>query len=849
MQTLVGSNKFFSISKSLADKLKSIGLQQGATFFMSVLAAYQVLLHRYSGQDDIIVGVPVSTRTRNEYEKLVGYFLNMTAFRIDLSDDPSFKELLKRVREVTLEAFSNQEVPFEKVVESLKFKRDLSRNPVFQTTLEVSPGSSYMLKDLQIEQMNIDTRFSQVDLAVHLLENDEGFSGRIEFNSDLFNESTIERYVNHFLNLLKNIAENPDQNISSIPILSEEEKAELLKKGIQKTHYKPEKVIHQLFEEAVEKWPDSPAVSLNGESLTYSNLNERANELAHHLISLGVKEDSLVGICMERSFDLIVGILAILKAGGGYLPIDLSYPQDRTTFMLQDAGAEILLTQSKLSESLDLKNVNIILIDTYKPEKSVISNPGVNVNPQSMAYVIYTSGSTGKPKGVIVTHYNVVRLFQGTDQWFKFNECDVWTLFHSYAFDFSVWEIWGALFYGGRLVIVPQLISRDPESYYNLLLKEKVTVLNQTPSAFRQLVQVIINRDESEKLFLRYIIFGGEALDLKTLKPWFKMYGDENPSLINMYGITETTVHVTYRPLTSEDTDSGNVIGEPIPDLKFYILDKNKNLVPTGVSGEIYVGGAGVAREYLNRPQLNEERFINNPFSDQDDDRLYRTGDLARYIDGDDIEHLGRIDHQIKIRGFRIELGEIEAVINNYADVKEAVVIVRDDKKSDRRLVAYIIPNTDNLDFNKVRDFIKLKLPDYMIPSFFVLMEKFPLTASGKLDIKRLPAPDDSAVVTQNEYAPATDDLEIKLVGIWQKILKVDKIGVNDDLFELGGHSLMFTQVLSRLKKITTVSISLKDLFDKPTIRGIAEKIIDKGKDTAAESIPKLKKVSRKITI
>ncbi len=485
VQTFVGSNRFFSINRSLADKLKAFGLQQGTTFFRIVLAVYQVLLYRYSGQDDIIVGVPVSTRTRMEYEKLVGYFLNMTAIRINLSDDPTFMELLERVKEVTLESFSNQEVPFERVVESLKFKRDLSRNPIFQTTLEVSRGSSYMLKDLQIEQTNIDTRFSQVDLAVHLKENDEGFSGRFEFNTDLFNEATIERYVSHFINLLTSIAENPDQNISSIPILSTEEKEELLKKGDQKTYYKPEKVIHKLFEEAVEKSPDSTAISLNGETLTYSNLNERANELAHHLIFLGVKEDSLVGICMERSFDLIVGILAILKAGGGYLPIDLSYPQDRTTFMLQDAGVEILLTQSKLSGSLKIKNVNLILIDSYKPEKSVVSNPVINVNPESLAYVIYTSGSTGKPKGVMVTHYNVVRLFQGTDQWFKFNERDVWTLFHSYAFDFSVWEIWGALFYGGKLVIIPQLISRDPESFYNLLLKEKVTVLNQTPSAFR----------------------------------------------------------------------------------------------------------------------------------------------------------------------------------------------------------------------------------------------------------------------------------------------------------------------------------------------------------------------------
>jgi amino acid adenylation domain-containing protein len=673
--------------------------------------------------------------------------------------------------------------------------------------------------------MNIDTRFSQVDLAVHLLENDEGFSGRIEFNSDLFNESTIEGYVSHFLNLLTNIAENPDQNISCIPILSEEEKARLLKKGIQKTNYKPEKVVHQLFEEAVEKWPDSPAVSLSGESLTYSNLNERANELAHHLISFGVKEDSLVGICMERSFDLIVGILAILKAGGGYLPIDLSYPQERTTFMLQDAGAEILLTQSKLSESLDLKNVNIILIDSYKPEKSVISNPGVNVNPQSMAYVIYTSGSTGKPKGVIVTHYNVVRLFQGTDQWFKFNESDVWTLFHSYAFDFSVWEIWGALLLGGRLVIIPQLISRDPESFYNLLLKEKVTVLNQTPSAFRQLVQTAVKRGESEKLSLRYIIFGGEALDLKTLKPWFGLYGDEKPLLINMYGITETTVHVTYRPLTKKDTDSGSIIGQPIPDLKFYILDKNQNLAPTGVSGEIYVGGAGVAREYLNRPQLTKERFIKNPFSDRDDDRLYRTGDLARYIDGDDIEYLGRIDHQIKIRGFRIELGEIEAVINNYADVKEAVVTVRDDVSEEKRIVAYLMKKqNDEFDVLSLRSYLFKQLPEYMVPSDFVLLEEFPLTASGKLDIKKLPAPEGERY-SGNDYVTPQNQLEKTIAGIWQKYLNVNKIGIDDNFFDLGGHSLLMVKVNNDLKQSLKKDISIVEMYRYPTIKTLSESL------------------------
>lgn len=823
VQTFVGSNRFFSIDKSLTEKLLSIGLQQRATFFMLILAAYQVLLHRYSGQDDIVVGVPVSTRTRNEYEKLVGYFLNMNAFRIDLSDDPTFTELLKRVREITIGAFSNQELPFEKVVENLKFKRDISRNPVFQTTLEISPASSYKLKNLNIVRANLDTRFSQVDLAIHLSEDNGEFTGRFEYNTDLFNETTIDGSINHFLNLLTNLAEDPNQNISKIPILSNDEKQELLRKGEQKKLYKQDKTIHQLFEEAAEKWPDSPALSLSGETLTYSELNERANQLAHHIISLGVQGDNLIGICMERSFDLIVGILAILKAGGAYLPIDLSYPHDRTTFMLQDAGVKILLTQSKLSESLDLENVNLILVDSFKPEKSFSYNPDIKVNPENLAYVIYTSGSTGKPKGVMVTHYNVVRLFQATDQWFKFDEHDVWTLFHSYAFDFSVWEIWGALLYGGKLVIVPQLLSRDPESFYKLLLAEKVTVLNQTPSAFRQLVQAAVNKKESEKLLLRYIVFGGEALDLKTLKPWFEIYGDEHPLLINMYGITETTVHVTYRPLSKKDTESGSIIGEPIPDLKLYILDKHKNLVPPGVAGEMYVGGAGVARGYLNRIQLNEERFIKNPFSERNDDRLYRTGDLAKYIDGDDIEYLGRIDHQIKIRGFRIELGEIESVINKYEDVKDSVVIVREDTPEEKRITAYLIlKQKESFDILALRNFLYKQLPDYMIPSDFVLLEEFPLTASGKLDKKRLPIPA-AERFSERDYITPQNQLEKTIADIWQKYLSLNKIGIDDNFFDLGGHSLMMVKVNYDLKEILKKDISIVDMYRYPTIRTLAE--------------------------
>ena len=502
--------------------------------------------------------------------------------------------------------------------------------------------------------------------------------------------------------------------------------------------YPEDKCIHQLFEEQAKDTPDSIAVVFEDQKITYSELNRKANQLAYHLISLGAKPNMLIGICMDRSIDLIIGLLGILKAGGAYLPIDLSYPQERLSFMMEDANASLLLTQKSLSDKIPSAHAKIIFLDELVYEDKNYSNPTIKVDGNNLAYVIYTSGSTGKPNGVMVTHYNVVRLFQSTQQWFNFNEKDVWTFFHSYAFDFSVWEIWGALIYGGRVVVVPYLLSRSPEAFYDILVKEKVTVLNQTPSAFYQLIQAESVKDDNNELALRYVIFGGEALNLAALKPWFVKHGDLKPQLINMYGITETTVHVTYRPLTLKDINSGSVIGIPLPDLQIYILNEELKQVAIGETGEIHVGGAGLGRGYLNRPELNKTRFISNPFQDIKGDRLYKTGDLARRLKGNDIEYLGRIDHQVKIRGFRIELGEIENSIRNYPGIKDCVVKVHKYSEDVIRIIAYLISGQE-ISIDELKKHLTQFLPEYMIPNSFMKLDKIPLTPNGKADLKALP--------------------------------------------------------------------------------------------------------------
>ena len=627
----------------------------------------------------------------------------------------------------------------------------------------------------------------------------------------------------------------PDNLI--LPILKYSDKDLLIEWNQTQTDYPQQACIHQLFEAQVEKTPNAVALIFNNQHLTYRDLNSRANQLAQYLQSLGVGTEILVGICIERSLEMVIGLLGILKAGGAYVPLDPTYPQERLAYMLNDSQVRVLLTQEKLLTSLPEHIARVVCLDTDWREICAESEDNLLGDSQTdnLAYVIYTSGSTGQPKGTLVNHSNVVRLFEATNSWYHFNQDDVWTLFHSYAFDFSVWEIWGALLYGGRLVVVPYLVTRSPESFLELLCQEQVTILNQTPSAFRQLIQAEQSDAIAADLNLRLVIFGGEALELKSLQPWFERHSDRSPQLVNMYGITETTVHVTYRPLSTDDlNDTASIIGRPIPDLKVYVLDEHLQPVPIGVAGEMYVGGAGVARGYLNRPELTEERFISNPFQRSREageqasrgdrcDRLYKTGDLARYLPNGELEYLGRIDNQVKIRGFRIELEEIEREIAQHPDVWEIVVLARQDETGEKQLTAYIVPQyNSSYTHNKLRSFLQQRLPDYMLPSAFVMLESLPLTANGKVDRHKLPAPSRERPQLEQAYIAPQTDLERLLAGILSELLKIDRVGIDDNFFDLGGTSISILQVAMRLQQELGIELPTVKLFQYSTIGSLA---------------------------
>ncbi|WP_153887205.1 amino acid adenylation domain-containing protein, partial [Pseudomonas aeruginosa] len=598
----------------------------------------------------------------------------------------------------------------------------------------------------------------------------------------------------HWRNLLRGIVANPRQRLGELPLLDAPERRQTLSEwNPAQRECAVQGTLQQRFEEQVRQWPQAVALILDEQRLSYGELNARANRLAHCLIARGVGADVPVGLALERSLDMLVGLLAILKAGGAYLPLDPAAPEERLAHILDDSGVRLLLTQGHLLERLPRQaGVEVLAIDGLVLDGYAESDPLPTLSADNLAYVIYTSGSTGKPKGTLLTHRNALRLFSATEAWFGFDERDVWTLFHSYAFDFSVWEIFGALLYGGRLVIVPQWVSRSPEDFYRLLCREGVTVLNQTPSAFKQLMAVACSADmATQQPALRYVIFGGEALDLQSLRPWFQRFGDRQPQLVNMYGITETTVHVTYRPVSEADLEGGLVspIGGTIPDLSWYILDRDLNPVPRGAVGELYIGRAGLARGYLRRPGLSATRFVPNPFPGGAGERLYRTGDLARFQADGNIEYIGRIDHQVKVRGFRIELGEIEAALAGLAGVRDAVVLAHDGVGG-TQLVGYVVADSAE-DAERLRESLreslKRHLPDYMVPAHLMLLERMPLTVNGKLDRQALPQPD--ASLSQQAYRAPGSELEQRIAAIWAEILGVERVGLDDNFFELGGHS------------------------------------------------------------
>jgi amino acid adenylation domain-containing protein len=828
IQAYRGTTASFPLGQELTEQLKALSQQTGCTLFITLLSAFATLLYRYSGQSDIVIGSPIANRNQPEIESLIGFFVNTLVLRTQMEEQLSFDHLLQQVRETVLKAYEHQEVPFEKVVEALQPQRCLSHSPLFQVMfiLQNMPLDEIELPGINLSRIEQESTSAKFDIALSIVETSLGLDCEWEYSTDLFDESTIKQMASHFESLLLAIVSNPQQPVSELPLLTPAERQQLLFDwNNPQADYFQDKCIHKLFEEQVWIRPGAIALVHDQEQLSYGHLNERANQLGHYLQSEGVSSETIVGLCVERSIEMVVGILGIIKAGGAYLPLDPNYPKERLEFMMDDAGVSWVLTQEELENELPEHKAQVLCLDrdwdrvcTHSTE-----NIATRVRPEELAYVIYTSGSTGTPKGVLIEHRNVTRLFEATDEWFGFDSEDVWTLFHSYAFDFSVWEMWGALLHGGQLVVVPHWVSRSPEDFYRLISNQRVTVLNQTPSAFVQLMQAE-ERGNPADLNLRLVVFGGEALEVRSLRPWFERHGDKRPQLVNMYGITETTVHVTYRPLEMSDLERGSsVIGKPIPDLQTYLLDEHLQLVPIGVAGELYVGGAGVARGYLNREQLTTERFIADPFGGKVGSRLYRTGDLGRYLRDGNIEFLGRADQQVKIRGFRIELGEIEAALIEHPDLRQVTVISIQDTSEDKRLVAYLVSYVieQKPSVSDLRQFLKAKLPDYMIPVAYVYLDTLPLTPTGKIDRQAFPFPDQSLLLLNQSFAPPQNNTERKLARIWSDVLDIEKIGIDDDFFAIGGDSLKAVRIVQKFGS----SLSVSDLLRDSNIRELARTV------------------------
>ncbi|QWI14266.1 non-ribosomal peptide synthetase [Bacillus mycoides] len=816
------SRETFILSEHLKKKIELFSEDYKLSVYSLFVAAFSLSMYRWTSSLDIALGMAYGNRMTKMERELIGMMVSTVPLRMDMDPEEEVLSFIGRVSRKQSKSLRHQKYPFDLLLKQIN-KENNSNVRLFGTTID------YRDRDESGDSLWIPNGEEMQDFAVHIenLTDIDSLQVHIDYRKELFSKEEINRFFKTMLAIIENTFKNPKQKVSEIEIISEEDKRKsLVEFNNPKLDFPPQVTIHELFEQQAMIYPNSIAVTYEKGKVTYRELNERANQLAHYLQKKGVGPDTLVGLCVERSLEMIVGILGILKAGGAYVPLDPTYPEQRLQYILEDAGIQLFVTQESLKELKWLpENIKSICLDRDRDEIGQESKtlPFSDVSSQNLAYVIYTSGSTGNPKGVMIEHHNIIRLFKSTDCWYQFNEKDTWTLFHSYAFDFSVWEIWGALLYGGKLVVVPYWISRSPKDFYQLLVKEEVTVLNQTPSAFRQLIQVCEQEDENKNLQLRYVIFGGEALEPISLLPWFQRYGEKKPQLINMYGITETTVHVTYYPITQDDVQhaSRSNIGKRIPDLEVYILDAYQQPVPIGVDGELYIGGAGLARGYLNRPELTAERFIPHPFSSDPKARLYRTGDLARYLPDGNLDYRGRIDHQVKIRGFRIEIGEIESTLNAYASIKEAVVIVREDQPGDKRLVAYVVGDGN---VGAWREYLKAKLPSYMVPSRFVTMEAIPLTANGKVDREVLPMPEEEQ--TNSEAVAPRNSNEKILATIWKQVLGVKKVGIHDNFFEIGGDSILSIQIISQASQ-EGLKLTPKQMFECPTIAELAQVAIE----------------------
>ncbi|WP_342707226.1 amino acid adenylation domain-containing protein [Fontibacillus panacisegetis] len=807
-----------NISAMTKAQVQQLCKQTGTTEYMALLSTLMVLLHKYSRQEDIIIGSPISGRTHEDTENVIGMFVNTLAMRGKPEGQKSYADFLAEIKETCLKGYENQEYPFEDVVDKVNVKRDMSRNPIFDVmfVLQNNEEEEVSTQGVAFEEVETGSKIAKFDLTVTVDITPDGYMVNWEYCDELFKEETIRRMAAHFGQILQEITKAPAKQISEIEVITEVEKDQILIDFNEtKAEYAKDKSIKQLFEEQVKNTPKRVAVVYEDQQVTYEELNKRANIIARQLRK-EISDEEIVGIILERDINMISALLGVVKSGGTYLPIDPEAPSDRIQYTLEDSNVQMLLTSKNVSIDVSF-NGKVVYIEDLLMAKVNSRNLAITVPPSQALYVIYTSGTTGNPKGTIIEHRNVVRLLKNSEFQFDFDENDVWSMFHSTNFDFSVWEMYGALLYGGKLIVIPKSATKDSYAFLDILSREKVTVLNQVPSSFYELMQTELT-EVNRELYLKYLIFGGEALNSRKLKNWYEKH--PSTTVVNMYGITETTVHVTYKEITAAEIDKGiSNIGKAIPTTKVYVMNGNK-MCGIGMQGELCVGGDGVARGYLNRPELTSARFVDNPYAAGE--RMYRSGDLARWLPDGNIEYLGRIDDQVKIRGYRIELGEIENVLRNKNGIRDVAVIVREDQVGDKFICAYVVNDhpAEELNVLQVKDAIRKDLPEYMIPAHIMEIDKLPITANGKLDRKRLPEP---IVQSDKEYVAPRNDMEEKLVEIFENVLGIQKIGIDDNFFEMGGDSIKAIRVISKLRE-AGYDLSVKNLMMERSIRFIAEK-------------------------
>ncbi|HXC44488.1 MAG TPA: amino acid adenylation domain-containing protein, partial [Candidatus Dormibacteraeota bacterium] len=835
--TFSGATEKALLPQTLAGRLESFSRQQGVTLFMTLLAAFKILLHRYTGQTDITVGSPIANRTTRELEQLIGFFVNTLVLRTVVAEDGSVAELLRQVREVSLQAYAHQDVPFERLVEILEPARDLSRTPLFQTmfVLQNTPLPKLPWNEVEANPWVLETGTSKFDLSLSAREEDGELELSLEYSTELFGADRMKRLLQHYRILLEGIVASVDSQISEIEMLSEAERQQLLVKwNLTESTYPLDKCVHELFEEQVARTPRAVAVVDEDRQLSYEELNRRANQLAHYLRKMGVGPEVKVGVCVERDLGMVVVLMGILKAGGAYVPLDSTYPAARLNFTLQGAGASVALTERRFKQQMEWFAGRLLDLEEVREEieKQNSENPKVEMDAENLAWVIYTSGSTGQPKGAAIRHSSAMSLIHWAREVFTREDLSGVLASTSICFDLSTFELFVPLSWGGTVVIAENALQLP-----SLRRAASVRLLNTVPSAMAELVRMGAVPAE-----IRTVNLAGEALQQGLVDAIYQRTTVRR--VFNLYGPSEDTTYSTYAAVGRGGT-GGVTIGRPVSNTQAYVLDGHMQPVPVGVPGELYLGGAGQARGYLNRPELTSEKFVPNPFSRVGGERLYRTGDIVHYqLDGS-LEFLGRHDYQVKVRGYRIELGEIEAALLNHPGVAQAVVVAREDQLGGKQLVGYVVgrEEEEKLDVGQLRTYLHQRLPEYMMPWALLRLECLPLTPNGKVDRKTLPAPD-SGYEAQNNYVGPRGAEEEMLAGIFAKVLRQERVGIEDNFFELGGHSLLATQVVSRVRSVLGVELPLRQIFESPTVRGLAEQV-KRARGVEAVAGPRIKPVSR----